>query len=207
MITVTPPCKAVVDLVFLIDGSTSIENFGMGNFKRCLNFAKTMVRSFEVSGQGTHVGVVLFTSTAKVEFTLTKYSDAADIEKAIDAISYPGGGTFAGEGLKMVKNDVFDKTGRSNVPHALIVMTDGQSVDDIETPSTALKNDGTLIYCLGIGTEYNMQQLNVIASAPSSTHVFVADFDKLDTVVESIKQKACSGNVKRNILRQNRKEK
>lgn len=194
-IAVTPPCKAVVDLVFLIDGSTSIEQFGMGNFKRCLNFAKTMVRNFEVSSQGTHVGVVMFTNTAKVEFTLTKYSNAADIEQAIDSIKYPGGGTFAGEGLKMVKNSVFDVSGRSNVPHVLIIMTDGQSIDDIETPSTALKNDGTLIYSLGIGSEYNMQQLNTMASAPSSGHVFVADFDKLDTVVESIKQKACSGNV------------
>jgi hypothetical protein len=166
----------------------------MGNFKRCLNFAKTVIKRFKVSKQGTHVGMVIFTTRPKVQFTLKEYYKLAEIESAIDIIAFPGGATFTGEGLKTVKKDVFGVTGRPDVPHMLIILTDGQSMDDIKTPSTALKDDGTIIYCLGIGSDYNMQQLNTMASSPPLGHIFVADFDKLDTVVQSIEEKACTGN-------------
>lgn len=61
-------CTAKVDLDFLIDGSGSIERAGPGNFKRELNFVKQIVKGFEVSKEGTHVGVIIFSSGARVCF-------------------------------------------------------------------------------------------------------------------------------------------
>ncbi|KAK3697941.1 hypothetical protein QZH41_013023, partial [Actinostola sp. cb2023] len=197
IVTGPTPCKTVVDLVFLLDGSASIERYGEGNFQRCLNFIKTIVRSFEVAEDRTHVGLAIFSGEANVAFTLIEHFDIASIEKAIDQVRYPGQqNTYTGEGLKRVKNAVFAETGRSQVPHVLIVMTDGQSADDVDTPSTALKNDGTLIYGLGIGLEYDLEQLYTMVSTPSPVHVFVAGFNDLATVATSIKDKACSATSK-----------
>ena len=50
----------------MIDGSGSIEQTGPGNFKRELNFVKQIVSAFEVSRDGTHVGIIIFSSDAKV---------------------------------------------------------------------------------------------------------------------------------------------
>ena len=55
-----------MDLGFLIDGSGSIEQAGAGNFKKELNFVKQIVNGFKVSKKDTHVGVIIFSSDARV---------------------------------------------------------------------------------------------------------------------------------------------
>ena len=59
-------CKAKADVVFIIDGSGSIEMYGKGNFKKVLDFVKDLTRSFDVSKDGTHVGIVLYSSKPEV---------------------------------------------------------------------------------------------------------------------------------------------
>lgn len=59
-------CKAKADVVFIIDGSGSIEISGKGNFKKVLDFVKDLTRSFDVSKEGTHVGIVLYSNDAEV---------------------------------------------------------------------------------------------------------------------------------------------
>lgn len=59
-------CKAKVDLGFIIDGSGSIEMYGQGNFKKVLNFIKDLTRSFDVSKEGTHVGLMIYSDDPKV---------------------------------------------------------------------------------------------------------------------------------------------
>ncbi|XP_048588340.1 uncharacterized protein LOC5512415 isoform X2 [Nematostella vectensis] len=188
----SPPCRASVDLVFLIDGSSSIEQFGKGNFLFCLNFVKRMAQSFEVSSSGTHVAVVLYYDSSKIVFNLNDYKTIDEVTGAVDKIKYPGGSTFTGAGLRMVKSEVFDKSGRSNVPHILIVMTDGESHDDVAEPSRVLREDNTIIYAVGEGYYFKLKQLNEMASEPKINHVFTADFGQMNTIVEDIKDKACS---------------
>ena len=40
--------------------------YGKGNFKKVLDFVKELTRSFDVSKEGTHVGIVLYSSKAEV---------------------------------------------------------------------------------------------------------------------------------------------
>lgn len=183
----------MVDLVFVMDGSGSIEHFGSGNFNRCKKFAKDMVNNFEVSNSGTHVGLLLFSSSASVIFALDKYYDIASIEKAIDGIEYPEGGTYIGNALSMTKSGIIDVSARSNVHRIIIVMTDGASSDDVTGPSNALKEAGNSLYVLGIGTSTDISELNKIASDPEQDYVFHSGFDELDKAVKSIKEKACTG--------------
>ena len=46
--------------------------------------------------------------------------------KAIEEAPYLKGGTLTGKALKEVKSELFDKTGREDVPRVLIVLTDGK---------------------------------------------------------------------------------
>ena len=55
-----------MDVVFIMDGSGSIELSGKGNFKKVLDFVKDLTRRFDVSKEGTHVAIVLYSSDNKV---------------------------------------------------------------------------------------------------------------------------------------------
>ena len=181
-------CRAQIDLAFLIDGSGSIEHYGKGNFRRCLNFVKNMVRAFHISPRHVRISATIFSSRARRLFTFGQFRTKTQVLRAINRIRYPRGGTKLGRALNYVRRYVFAKNRRRKV---LIVMTDGKSYDRVGGPAAALKRMGVIITCFGIGRKYNMRQLLRIAS--SRRHIFTASFRTMNRVVRSIKRKACQG--------------
>ena len=186
--------NAIVDLGFLIDGSESIEMYGQGNFKRCLDFVKKMVAAFSIGEKKTHVGIVVFSSNPELQFDFKKYYDLGSINLAIDSINYPNQGTLTGKALTFTKSELFTKSARPGTPHLLLVMTDGASSDPVSEPAKSLQDSGVIVYSIGIGRNFELQQLQEMASDPDSDHVFTADFSQLDSLVGQIKQQACKGN-------------
>jgi hypothetical protein len=79
-------CKAKVELMFLADGSGSIESYGRGNFKRCLNFVKQVASSFTISRTQGRISVTVFSSKTKVIFHLNSYTNVQQVYRAIDGI-------------------------------------------------------------------------------------------------------------------------
>lgn len=116
-----------MDLAILIDGSQSIEYFGVGNFRRCLQFVKNLISGFNIAKEGTHVGVVVFSAKAKVIFGFERYFNLQRMMRAIDRIKYPRSSTHTGAALDVVRNRLFDASARQGVPNILLVMTDGAS--------------------------------------------------------------------------------
>lgn len=181
-------CRAKIDLAFLVDGSGSIEMYGRGNFRRCLNFVKNMVRSFKISPRHTRISVTIFSSRARRIFSFGSYRTKNQVLKAIGRIRYPRGGTKIGRALNYVKRYVFARNKRKKV---LIVMTDGKSYDKVGGPAGVLKRMGVTIFGMGIGRKYNMGQLIKIAS--TRRHVYTASFRTMSRVVRGIKRRACQG--------------
>jgi len=109
-------CRRRLDLAFLIDGSGSIEAYGRGNFRRCLNFVKRVVASFRISPRQTRVGVVLFSSRAWLVFNFRRYRNKRSMWRAIDNIRYPRGGTKIGRALRFARYRLFNgKSSRRKV--------------------------------------------------------------------------------------------
>jgi len=180
-------CRTKLNLGFLIDGSGSIEHYGRGNFRRCLQFVQNMVRAFNIGARYTKVGVVLFSSKAYKIFGFNRYHRKKDILNAVGRISYPRRGTRTGRALYYTKRYLFKNTrGRRNV---LLVMTDGKSQDRVHRPANALRVAGIRVMALGIGRKYNTRQLRQIAS--NRRDVFTAGFRNMNSVVRVIKKKAC----------------
>ena len=100
-------CRRRLDLAFLIDGSGSIEAYGRGNFRRCLNFVKRVVASFHISPRHTRVGVVLFASRAWLVFNFRRFRNKHGVLYAISRIGYPRGGTRIGRALKFARYRLF----------------------------------------------------------------------------------------------------
>ena len=187
----TGKCTAKVDLGFLLDVSGSIELSGRGNFKRCIDFIVQMVDAFIIGPSASHVGLVKYSHIANVEFDFKTFTDKQSVIMQVLATRYPGGGTLTGKALTLCLTNLFN-TARKELPNILIVMTDGESYDDVGPPSKALRDSGVIIYSLGIGKNFNVKDLEKMASDPKSEHVMTADFKELSGVIQQIKNKACT---------------
>ena len=120
-------CSGKVDLAVLLDGSERIDFQQQGNFKKCQDFLKSLVASFNIEKDGTHIGLVLFFKTSDVIFDFERYLDVQSMTDAIDMISYPNEGTNTGMGLDLVRTGLFDVSARQGVRNVLIVITGGAS--------------------------------------------------------------------------------
>lgn len=121
--------------MFLIDGSGSIEAAGRGNFRRCIEFVKTMVSSFSVSPLRTRVGVALFSSRTWLILDFHQSRSKATVLRRMSTIRYPRGGTKIGRALNFVLHRLFRRSRR-----ALKVMGKTDSPDHcVISPDNILK--------------------------------------------------------------------
>lgn len=187
-------CKAKIDIAFLVDSSTSIEKYGKGNYKKCLNFIKNAVNGSFISEQFTHVGLVLFSGKVQTVFDFKKYYDANEMTKAIENAPYLKGSTQTGKALTYVKNELFDKSGRKDVPSVLIVLTDGKANDKVTAPAERLKADNITVFAIGVGRKYDIKQLIDIASKPNTKYALTVDFNRLNELYTSIRDDTCRVN-------------
>lgn len=181
-------------MAFIIDGSGSIEQAGRGNFNLVKNFVKSVIRGFRIGFDKTHVGAVIFSSSQYVKkvFGLQTYYTRAALEKAIDDIRYPSGGTYTGKAIGLATTQIYTRSeDREDKPNVAIVITDGKANDDIVGPANALRTAETTIFAVGVGLDYDAAELERMAG--DKRNVYTADFNDLDNVIEQIKQSACRG--------------
>ena len=132
-------------------------------------------------------------SLSQLVLKFDEHDKKAEVLSAIDGIKYPGGGTKTGAALNKAKSELFEKSARAGVPNIAIVITDGKSKDSIGAPAQQLRDSGCTVFSVGIGKNYNEEQLREMATDPDSQHVMKADFDALDTIIETIVGNACKG--------------
>ena len=182
-----------MNLGFVIDGSGSIESAGQGNYQKVKDFVKSVVQGFAVSLEGTHVGVVLYSTTAEVVFGFKKHYDKAGVLAEIDNMRYPGAQRYTGKALDLARTELFEKGSRPGIPNVLLVLTDGQSQDSVTEPAQKLRDLGVTVFSVGIGTDYVIQELNNMATDPDNQHVFTANFDAMQTIAQKITGRVCNG--------------
>lgn len=133
----------VMDLVFVIDGSKSL---GPANFDLAKQFVNSIVYSLDVSGTGTHVGLLQYSSKVRTEFILGQYTSGRDINRAVLQMQYMGRGSMTGAALRhMFEYSFSAKEGaRPDIPRVSIVFTDGRSQDDVSKWASKAKDAGTV---------------------------------------------------------------
>uniref|UniRef100_A0A8C5B126 Matrilin 2 n=1 Tax=Gadus morhua TaxID=8049 RepID=A0A8C5B126_GADMO len=184
--------NAVMDLVFIIDGSKSL---GPINFELVKGFVNAVVDSLDVSRNGTRVGLLQYSTKVRTEFTLGRYASAGDVKEAVSRVQYMGRGSMTGMALRhMFQTSFTAKEGaRLGVRHATIVLTDGRSQDDVVEWANKAKNAGVTMYALGVGKAIE-EELKQIASEPDETHVFYAEnFDQMGEITNRLKSGICQG--------------
>ncbi|XP_054366100.1 matrilin-4 isoform X3 [Mirounga angustirostris] len=182
-----------VDLVLLVDGSKSVRP---QNFELAKRFVNQIVDFLDVSPEGTRVGLVQFSSRVRTEFPLGRYGTAAEVKQAVLAVEYMERGTMTGLALRhMVEHSFSEAQGARpralNVPRVGLVFTDGRSQDDISVWAARAKEEGIVMYAVGVGKAVE-EELRQIASEPAELHVsYSPDFGTMTHLLENLRGSIC----------------
>ncbi|CAG5866935.1 cochlin isoform 1-T2 [Menidia menidia] len=160
-------CYNSVNIGFLIDGSSSV---GEANFQHVLDFLVEIAQSFDISDVGSHVGAVQFTYDQRLEFGLLDHPSKEDTINALRRISYMSGGTSTGSAITYATQHLFSTQTRQSHKF-LIVVTDGQSYDDVSYAALTAQRQGITIFSVGVAWA-PLGDLRTMASEPKDSHTF-----------------------------------
>ncbi|KAM9308135.1 collagen alpha-6(VI) chain [Gastrophryne carolinensis] len=183
------------DLIFLIDGSTSISD---ANFLEIKKFMVSIVDDFDVRPGGVHVGVAQYSDKYRVEFSLKQYTDKETLKDKIGNITQIKGNTLIGRGLTRTGSELLGPSAKTriDVKQMLLVITDGNSQDEVAKPAEDLRSKGIDIYAVGVG-QVSESQLLQIAGLPSSKFS-VDNFNELKNIKQRIVREVCTPPVANN---------
>lgn len=167
-----------------------------GNFRKCLEFVKEMFRSFPVSSEGVHAGLITYGTNARLNINFDTLLDQPRIEAVIDTISYPGTEPNAGNALGTAMSKLFPHSGRQNVAHVLVLILGSNPQDEVEASAEELRASGIKIFCVGVGGRFDQSQLDMIASSPSDMYVITTKFDTLRNAVPVLVSRIGEGKLK-----------
>ncbi|CAN9509075.1 unnamed protein product [Ophioblennius macclurei] len=190
-------CQGHADIAFVLDGSGSVNS---EDFRRMKNFVKELVRSFlsrDTQHSATQFSVAQFSFGTHIHYYFDDFFKQGNWEQNIDLrIHQQTGGTQTARAIKDVVNMVFtpQRGSRENVNKVMIVITDGESQDRNNLPSSVDLADQKKIirFAVGVGRAFTLssarEELNQIASRPASNHVFKVDnFEALQLIRENLR--------------------
>ncbi|CAN9501945.1 unnamed protein product [Ophioblennius macclurei] len=179
-------CYNSVNIGFLIDGSSSV---GHTNFELVLDFLIGIVRNFDVSDVGSRIGAVQFTYDQRLEFGLFDHPNKEDAIDALKRIPYMSGGTSTGSAIAYASQSLFRQAGRGR--NFLIVVTDGQSYDDVRGPAMAAHRQGITVFSVGVAWA-PLDDLRSMSSEPKEDHTFFTrEFTGLNDFIQPLVRAVC----------------
>uniref|UniRef100_A0A914ERG7 VWFA domain-containing protein n=1 Tax=Acrobeloides nanus TaxID=290746 RepID=A0A914ERG7_9BILA len=155
-------CRPKLDLVFLLDTSGSIEQI----YKEHVKWAVALVDSLPLEPDAVRVAAVQYAGFPLTEFALGTYPSAEDIRAHLEQIKFQSGVTRTGYALRKAELELFreDRGARRDSVKAIILFTDGLSVDDPAKPAQQLRDiKGVKIYVVNIGTDSFESEMMKIA--------------------------------------------
>ena len=136
----------------------------------------------DIGLQRSLVGVILFSTSTHIEFSVTQHTDEASLLTAIDNLPYGGGGTNTAVAIDLLRTA--GQPGgalnlRNGFTHVAMLITDGRSNSQQATLTAASNlhssNIYNQVYAIGVSGA-DATELNAIASDPSLVF-FTSNFD------------------------------
>ena len=121
-------CDKVMDVGIVVDSSSSVRR---DNFEKVKQFLVDLVGKLSVSHSNTHVGVIHYNHRPFLDwdFKADTAQNADSLKAALLAMGYKPGGTRTDRAMELASNNLFKVAHgeRLNVPHILLVITDGKT--------------------------------------------------------------------------------
>ncbi|XP_072366256.1 cartilage matrix protein-like [Scyliorhinus torazame] len=174
----------VADIIFLIDGSSSIRS---QDFEKVKSAIETFINKNEFGKTRVQIGIIQFSTKPRLEFQLDQYDDKAVLLKAVHQIQQLHGGTNTGQALNFTI-DYFDssKGGRPGKRQYLILITDGESGDNVSEAARVIRDRGLNVFAIGIGSANHAELVTISGSQEKTYHLdnfgALNDLDELFSV-------------------------
>eukprot|EP00062_Callorhinchus_milii_P019991 gi/632975158/ref/XP_007904071.1/ PREDICTED: LOW QUALITY PROTEIN: collagen alpha-3(VI) chain [Callorhinchus milii] len=138
------------DVVFLVDGSDKASR----SFSLVKTFIINVAENLDIGTDKVRVSVVQYGDQQKVEFLLNTYSTKPELLAALKNLNHRGGREInTGAALEYVRRNIITRDGGSRiqdgVPQFLILLTSGQSSDDVRQAALGLKLAAVAPFVIG----------------------------------------------------------
>ena len=188
----TSSCStSILDLIIILDASGSI---GPADFNLAVQAAEDIVSKLNVGPNTVRVGYFTYDNTVRPITTLVSTDqDKAKLIQLIQNTVYTGGATATGDALEFAAR-IFNSYPRAQAPKIVTLFTDGASNTGrpVVAEATKLKDLQVDIFAIGIGTGINQQELEDVASIPTSKYKkLITDYASLFNEVNAITNVAC----------------
>ncbi|XP_044214882.1 collagen alpha-6(VI) chain isoform X2 [Thunnus albacares] len=178
----------VADIVFLVDGSSSI---GSSNFQEVRGFLRSVISGLDIGPDKVRIGLAQYSDRPQKEFLLQDHMDKSSLLDQVDNFPYMTGGTQTGMAIDFLLENYFKQSTRKRVPQIAVVITDGDSTDDVTGPAQELRRYGVIVFGIGVG-QANQEQLKSIANQPSDRFLFSIDnYQALQRLTDGLLQTVC----------------
>lgn len=159
-----------------------------------IEFIYNVTTWLTIGDNNTLISLVTFSDDVTEEFNLGNFPNKTDLLSAIESLSNMTsyGGTYTFDALEFVLTSSFNESsgGRSGAERAIVVLTDGASLNYLQTVTMADRTRSELgaeIFSIGIGSTQDVDELNAIASDPDSYYALSAqDFVYLCNLVPTL---------------------
>uniref|UniRef100_A0A4W3IFQ5 von Willebrand factor n=1 Tax=Callorhinchus milii TaxID=7868 RepID=A0A4W3IFQ5_CALMI len=154
------PSTAVLDVVFLLEGSDKV---GESNFNRSKEFIMKTVEKFQVSKPGTQVSVIQYSDAVNEELTFTSTQDYTEVLERIKQMKFRGGEqTNTGNALMHVIESTFtmQNSDREETPNLVFMITSNPPTDNIRQSATALKEKNVELIPIIVGNDVTLQDID-----------------------------------------------
>lgn len=196
----------LLDVMFVLDGSGSMTNSEFVNqavaTQTYINFLQTGVPGIDrdpgppvapdLLGADLNVGLVQFSTSVHLISGLT--GNLAAVNVALDNMNQLNGQTNHGDALTMAAAELATN-GRAGAQQAIVLITDGTANEPQGGPvnpivaainaADSAKNDGILIFAIGVGNSISLFDIELYASGPTEDFTAHVDGHFLLTTVTS----------------------
>ncbi|XP_051887462.1 collagen alpha-3(VI) chain-like isoform X1 [Pristis pectinata] len=174
------------DIVFLVDGSATTGNV---NFVYIRKFIIQLIDKLDIGRDRVQVGLAQYSDGVKTECYLNSYSTKTELVNYLKGLKVKGGRMAnTGAALDYVRANHFTKSAGSRkeegVPQILVLLTGSRSMDDIKSPTDALRKAAIITFVFG-ARKADIVQLREIASDPN-TVLTVKEFQSLLKIQEQV---------------------
>ncbi|XP_062421245.1 uncharacterized protein col6a3 [Pungitius pungitius] len=178
------------DVVFLIDGTTTVRN----EFPSIREMITRVVEKLDVGLDKVRISVVQYSDVPKLEFLLNEFSTKDEVRQAVTKLQSKGGNRLnTGAALEWVYRNIYQRSAGSRieegVPQFLILVTGGKSTDDVSTSAEQLKRNQVAPLAIG-SRNADPDELRLISLKPELVYT-VDSFRQLSRVesqlIDSVK--------------------
>ncbi|XP_011486279.1 von Willebrand factor A domain-containing protein 2 [Oryzias latipes] len=181
-----------VDLLFLLEGSSSLTLEGFLRFK---SFLKRFLQTVIGSDSPSKVGLAVFGAETRLEVQVGKFRrNLGGFLRAVDALQSPGGQTLTGQALRHATRHGFvsapafaDVT--DDLPRVVVLLTANPAADEVIEASKYARDRE--IFLIGVGPDFLKGQLNNMTGNPQRTLTYSSP-DRLSEKLPELKAKICS---------------